>query len=80
MNNIPADYKKTLDLRFRYGDPKTQAPTHEDPSPDLYCHIFAADTETGTILGTEWRKPTDLQQEELELLLDLTTSVVPLIS
>lgn len=73
--DVTSDSKKSLDVTFKYDFPDANGESDLEPSPELYCHIAAYGSTTGTIFGTEWRKISELMPNELDMVCELTNSV-----
>lgn len=75
---VPADGKMHLDIAFRYDDPvdpEEVSPFDYEPNLQLYCHIFAHESTTGTVLESEWRRIPELMPYELDMMYELTKTV-----
>ncbi len=75
---IPANGRKHLDVSFKYDepiDPEEISPFEPAPELQLYCHIFAHEASTGTVLETEWRRIPELLPHELNMVYELTNTV-----
>lgn len=75
VSEVPADGRKSLDVTFKYEYPDPEDFSDFEPSPELYCHIFAQEATTGTVLETEWRKIPELQPHEINMVFELTNTV-----
>jgi hypothetical protein len=75
---IPTNEQKQLDVSFKYDDPidpEQLSPFEPAPELLLFCHIFAHETTTSTILETEWRRIPELMTHELNMVYELTNTV-----